>query len=128
MSLLNKKMKKMKSFKARIPATEEQISEAEGRLGLSFSNEYKEYLAEFGCASVYGHELTGLCKVARLDVVQVTLTHKDLNPDFPCSLYVIEETTIDGIIIWQDSDGLVYASSPNGKIDKIAGSILEYLS
>ena len=117
----------MQSFKSRTPASEEQITEAEQLLGLSFSQEYSDYLAEFGSASIYGHEFTGVCKSARLNVVHVTKAQREFNPDIPLNWYVIEETNVDGITIWQDSDGSIYFKSPNKLAKCIASSFLEYL-
>lgn len=48
------------------------IIEAEAKLGLSFSKEYRSYLESCSFASVNGHELTGICKSPRLDVVGAT--------------------------------------------------------
>ena len=48
------------------------ITEAEAKLGLSFSKEYRSYLESCSFASVNGHELTGICKWPRLDVVGAT--------------------------------------------------------
>ena len=38
------KISKMKSFRSRKPASVEQIENAEDELGVSFANEYKQYL------------------------------------------------------------------------------------
>lgn len=127
MSALTQKMASLKSFRSRTPATKEQIKCAEDTLGLTFAKEYFEYLTEFGCASFYGHELTGICKSARLDVVQVTTKLRNLNKDILCDWYVIEETNIDGISVWQDSKGNVYTKAPNVAYKIIAKSFSEYL-
>lgn len=127
MSALTQKMASMKSFKSRTPATKEQIKRAEDELGLIFAKEYLGYLAEFGCASFYGHEFTGICKSARLDVVQVTNELKKSNKDIPCDWYVIEEINVDGIAVWQDSKGNIYTKAPNVAYKKIAKSFSEYL-
>ena len=127
MSKLTEKMMKMESFKSRVPATKEQIANAEKSLGLSFAKEYKEYLAELGCASIYGHEFTGICKAARLDVVSVTTEQKNCFDDIPNDWYVIEETNIDGIVIWQNAKGDIFSKAPNAKAEKIATSFSEYV-
>ncbi len=128
MSALTQKMSSMKSFKSRTPATKEQIKCAEEELGLTFTKEYSEYLAEFGCASVYGHEFTGICKSARLNVVQVTNELKKINKDIPCDWYVIEEINVDGIAVWQNSKGVVFSMTPNCVAKKIANSFLDYIN
>ena len=127
MSKLTDKMKKMQSFRSRTPATKEQIANAEESLGLSFAKEYKEYLLEFGCASIYGHEFTGICKTTRLDVVSVTTEQKNCFDDIPNDWYVIEETNIDGIVIWQNAKGDIFSKVPNTKPERIAKSFSEYV-
>lgn len=128
MSAITEKLSSMKSFKARTPATNEQIKIAEINLGLSFAKEYKEYLAKFGCASVYGHEFTGLCKSSRLNVVNVTVEQRRLNTNIPFSWYVIEQANIDDIVIWQNESGEVYMTSPNCPAIKVAENLLEYIT
>ena len=127
MSAITEKLQMMKAFKARTPATNEQVQTAEIYLGLSFAREYKEYLLEFGCASIYGHEFTGICKAARLDVVSVTTEQKNCFGDIPNDWYVIEETNIDGIVIWQNAKGDVFSKAPNAKPEKIAKSFSDYV-
>ena len=127
MSALTQKMASMKSFRSRTPATKEQIKRAEDELGLTFAKEYLEYLVEFGCASFYGHEFTGISKSVRLDVVQVTNELKNTNKDIPCDWYVIEEINVDGIAVWQNSKGTVYSMAPNCTAQKIANSFFDYI-
>lgn len=127
MSALTQKMASMKSFRSRTSATKEQIKAAEDELGLIFAKEYKDYLAEFGCASIYGHEFTGICKSARLDVVQATIKQREISEDIPCDWYLIEETNIDGITVWQDSKGVIYTKVPNCIAEKASYSFLEYI-
>ena len=42
-------------------------------------------------------------------------------------MYVIEELDIDGVTVWQSSDGGIYELIPGSSPEKIAGSIAEYL-
>jgi len=109
------------------PAQDIEISTAETKLSLKFAPEYREYLAEFGVAAANGHELTGILKSERLNVVNVTIREWGLNPQVPHSMYVVENAAIDGIIIWQDASGEVFQSSPNSKPKMIAASLAEYL-
>ena len=127
MSKLTDKMEKMQSFRSRTPATKEQIVNAEETLGLSFVKEYKEYLSAFGCASIYGHEFTGICKSERLNVVSVTTEQKNCFDDIPDDWYVIEETNIDGIVIWQNVKGDIFSKVPHANPEKIAKSFSEYV-
>ena len=107
--------------------SDEEISRAENALGISFAKDYRKYLSAIGLACFDGHELTGLTKTARLDVVSVTMEKREQFGDFAMSLYVVEEANIDGIVIWQSSDGAVYEATPNSKAKKIASSLSEYI-
>ncbi len=122
---------KIKSFPDYIGATgksEQEITEAEKALGLSFAADYREYLAKVGLACFSGHELTGLTKTARLNVVTVTKEQRNYCGEIAAYWYVVEEANIDGIVIWQGSDGTVYQTMPSSKCKPIAKSLLEYVS
>jgi len=85
-------------------------------------------LQVFGLAFVNGHELTGIGMIPRCDVAAVTLEKRKLPhvKAIPDDWYVLEDTNIDGIVIWQDSKGLVYMESP-GVIRQIYASMAEYI-
>jgi len=108
-------------------ATPMQITDAELQLRVSFSNEYKEYLSTFGAIMADGIELSGIAKSEHRSVVSLTKKEWELNPKVPHTMYVIENTCVDGIIIWQDKSGLIYQSNPNSKPQKIAASLTEYI-
>ena len=108
--------------------TEKEIDKAEKVLGISFAKDYREYLKEIGLACFDGHELTGLTKTDRLNVVSVTRQHREQIGRDVSSWYVIEEAGIDGIVLWQSSDGTVYETAPNSKSKKIAKSLAEYIA
>lgn len=120
-------LKSLPDYIGSMGRTDEEITQCEIKLGLSFAADYKEYLSKIGLASFNGRELTGISKYARLNVVDVTNDNKQYLPNIPSNFYVIEELGIDGIIIWQSSDGTIYQSSPMGKLQKIATSLEEYL-
>lgn len=109
-------------------ATIAEIIDAETKLSVSFSKEYKHYLSSVGFAIYEGHELTGICKAKRLNVVDVTLSERNITPDVPADWYVIEQLNIDGIVIWQSTTGAIYQTSPNTKPKKICDSLIEYIS
>ena len=88
--------------------SEEQIRAAEESLSLSFATDYREYLATVGLAMFDGHELTGIGKAERTNVVSVTEQMKSLKEDVPADWYVIENENMDGAAIWQDSKGCIY--------------------
>lgn len=109
------------------PATEVQITDAELQLRVRFAEEYKEYLAAFGAIMAEGIELTGIAKAEHRNVVSITKKERKLNPKVPNTLYVIENTCVDGIIMWQDTTGVVYQTMPNSAPKKIAVSLEEYI-
>lgn len=121
------KISKMKSFRSRKPATMEQIENAEDELGVSFANEYKQYLLAYGAASFFGHEFTGISSSSRISVVDITLEERELN-NVSDDLYVVEQTNIDGIVIWQDSKGNIYETQPCSDAKKICNSLSEYIN
>ena len=109
-------------------ATEMQIAEAEQQLGLHFAEEYKEYLAAFGAIMADGVELTGIARSEHRNVVSVTRKEWVLNTKILHTMYVVEDSHIDGIIIWQDADGRIYCSTPSAEAKQIADSLSDYLS
>lgn len=120
-------MLQKKPFVSSGAATENQIKEAESKLGVKFSKEYKEYLSVFGTASYYGHELTGICADdASINVIDVTLAERSCFTNIPHGWYVIEQTHLDGIVIWQDEQGCIYKATPK-KIIKSYDSLKEYI-
>lgn len=120
-------IRKQMNLVCSVPASDEEISNSEYKLGLSFATEYRNYVAEFGFVSFSGHELTGICKHKRLDVVAVTTEEWYKNPLIKNTMYVIEKTNMDGIIIWQDATGAIYQSSFGAQPIKICNSLVEYI-
>ena len=113
-------------FYAMKGASEEEIRMAEQTLGLCFAADYHKYIAAYGVASFAGHELTGICKSKRLSVIDVTIDERN-NIPVPTDWYVLEQANIDGIVIWQDSNGTVYQTAPNTKAKKMCESLAEYI-
>lgn len=109
-------------------ATPQQITDSELQLRVSFSNEYKEYLSAFGAIIADGIELSGIAKSEHRNVVTLTKKEWELNPKVPHTMYVIENTYIDGIIIWQDTNGGIYQTRPGVEPKQIAASLAEYIS
>lgn len=105
---------------------DKRIEEAEKILDIHFSIEYKEYLKEFGVASFYGHELTGICNSERLNVINVTLQAREKFKNN--NMYVIEDLSIDDVIIWQNTAGEVYQTIMACPPKIIATSLAEYLN
>lgn len=109
------------------PATKSQIEDAEKQLGLKFANEYKEYLEAFGSIMAAGIELSGIAKAEYINVISLTQEGWELNPQVSHEMYVVENACIDGILIWQDSKGLIYQSKPNIKPTQIAKTLADYI-
>lgn len=109
-----------------IGRTDEEIESAEKQLGVRFALDFRCYLKGIGLVSFDGHELTGICKSTRLNVVDVTLAQRERFSEAG-SWYVIEEANIDGIIIWQSSSGDIYQTAPGRKAQKIYSSLAEYV-
>ena len=123
-----KKLKEMPSFYSLTGVPHELIEEAEKTLKLKFAYEYCQYLAAFGVVSANGHEFTGICQSARLNVINVTFAEREANSSVPLDLYVIEQANIDGIVIWQSASGEVYQSMPGAPMIKLCDSIIEYIN
>lgn len=104
-----------------------KISEAEEELGLKFAEEYKEYLEVMSIAAYGGHELTGLTKSERTNVVSVTRKMKERYSNIPVDWYVVEDANIDDIVIWQDENGNVYKTLQGSNAICIASSLAEFV-
>ena len=107
--------------------TKEEILQAEEELCVRFADEYHEYLEKIGLASAEGHELTGLTKDSRLNVVTVTKEYRAMYGSDTVSWYVVEDVGIDGLVIWQDAKGTIYQTLFSTTPVKIAESLEEYL-
>ena len=110
------------------PATTDQIAIAEQQLGVVFANDYKEYLSTFGAILADGIELSGIAKSNHRNVVALTQKEWLLNSKIPHTMYVVENTCVDGIIIWQDVNGYIYQSTPHGEPKQIASTLIEYIT
>lgn len=108
--------------------TDIEIERAEQILDTRFADEYRSYVLSFGIASFAGHELTGICKPKRLNVVEVTLEQRMLNQRIPGDWYVVEEAHIDGIVIWQSPNGEIYQAAVDAPGRKIYDSLMSYVS
>lgn len=128
MSTLTDAFAAKNSFLSGKGISNEQISQAEQNLGLSFSEEYREYLSLYGIAAFDGHELTGITKSNRLDVVSTTIEARKRYPDLPSDLYVVESTGIEELIILQNTDGEVFGCAPNYRLEKICDSLSDYIA
>lgn len=108
-------------------ASNTDIVDAELQLRINFPEEYKNYLSTFGAIIADGIELTGIAKSEHRNVVSVTKQEWDLNTNVPHTMYVVESAGVDGIIIWQDTNGVIYQTVPGGNPKKITESLNDYI-
>jgi len=120
-------LKEKKDLRFLAGVSENRILDAEKKLGVKFSEEYRIFLSMFGVALFDGHEIIGLCSSDRLNVDVVTLQQRELQCNIPKTWYVIEEKNIDDVVVWQTSDGTIYQSMPGGTPHKISNSLCEYV-
>ncbi len=120
-------LSKLEDFAFVKGVSENDIAKAEENLGVQFAPDYKQYLAEYGLASADGHELTGIVKSPRLNVVDVTIKLRKKFKNVPVDAYVLEEVGIDKLVIFQISDGSIYKVTPESQFIKVADSLSEYL-
>ncbi|MDT9490633.1 SMI1/KNR4 family protein [Streptococcus mutans] len=126
MTVLSDKINSIPNLYKTQPASEEQIINAESRLGLQFSDDFKEYLKKFGSISFYGTEWMGLNTDEFCDVILTTLEARQLYDNFPNDKFIVEDLHIDDIIIISDSEGNTYQWQ-GGTVEKVYNSLLGYL-
>lgn len=122
------KLKKYEDYVAIGGASEKQIANAEHTLNLRFNDEYREYLAECGTASVNGHEFTGVCQSKRLNIVDATIEAKQKNPNVPDDLYLIESLGIDRIMIWQNENGELFQTTGRSDPERLNITLVDYIN
>ena len=127
MSEITVNMKNKTGFVALKGADEEAVKLAEQTLGVRFADEYRQYVLACGAASFEGHELTGVCHIPRLNVVDVTEEERNFVENIPKDWYVIEQTHMDGIVFWQAHGGEIYSSSPERKPQRVFDSLHDYI-
>lgn len=108
-------------------ASRQEVDQCEEALGLKFAEDYREYAIKYGAASCYGHELTGVCTIPTLNVVSVTNKERAYMESVPKTWYVIEQAHIDGIVYWQDNQGIIYRTAPKVDVKKICESLADYI-
>jgi len=127
MSNIGSTIRALKGLRSLSPASSEAIAEAEKQLGLKFSDEFKQYLLEFGVIYSEAVQLKGIAKTKGYNVAAFTLMAREVWPEIPRNFYVISETGYNGIIICQNENGFVYECRPNNEIIQIASSLSEYI-
>lgn len=110
------------------PADLKQIENAQKVLGVTFAEDYKEYIGKYGVISAKGLELTGIAAVDRLDVVKVTQQERKMNKLMPKDMYVVENTAVDGIVVLQNAEGKIYTITMDGKLEFFSISLADYVN
>lgn len=105
----------------------EDIEKIEEQLGVSFANDYKKIVSTYGFVCVDGHEITGITNAKRLNVYEVTIKEREKVVCDMAGMYVIEQTHIDDIVIWQSTSGEVFQTFFGGNSEKIAEGIIAYI-
>ncbi len=105
----------------------EDVEKIEEQLGVSFANDYKKIVSTYGFVCVDGHEITGITNAKRLNVYEVTIKEREKAVCDMAGMYVIEQTHIDNIVIWQSASGEVYQTIFGGNPEKIADCIMDYI-
>lgn len=106
--------------------TIKQLKEAQNELGITFPEEFVDYVKAFGTISFFGTEWTGLNVESYLNVVDATKKERKINADFPTGCFVLENLAIDGLLTVVDEEGHVYSVQYDKKIP-LCNSISEYL-
>ena len=110
------------------PADPNQTENTQEVLGVTFAEDYKEYLGKYGVISAKGLELTGIAAVDRLNVVKVTQQERKMNKIMPTDMYVIENTAVDGIVALQNAEGKIYTITMDGKLEFFSTSLADYVN
>ena len=100
------------------------IQQAEEKLNLKFSEEYKELLLSGSFSNDY-FEVTSIND--ECDVVQLTNEVRSIYKNLPKDLYVLIDVGVDGIYILQNQKGKIYEVDDEDEIIQSSGSFVEYL-
>lgn len=119
-------IKKLDKFYHAKACAFKDIRVAQEKLDLVFSDEFMDYVRNYGAISLYATEWTGLNVPDRINVVTTTLKERELDAKFPKNCYVIENLAIEGIVILSDESDTIYEYA-NGRKKVIASSLSEYL-
>lgn len=104
-----------------------EVEKAEKELAVSFPEEYKELLLEYGAISVGTHEIAALGVEGYLNVVELTKEERQLSPNSELEEnIVIQNIGSEGLLIVLDSEGNVYEYA-NGEFKQIYKDFFSYL-
>ena len=119
--------RKLRDFILSLPRTrisgkveESEITAAEEKLNLKFSEEYKELMKDTGAVLVCEHEIYGPSGAA-----EFTLSARQFEGIHP-QMYVFECLGVDDVMMLQNEEGYVFECC-GSRVNLVADSILTYL-
>ena len=95
------KIRKYSDYCGEDGAEDAAVEAAEKALGLTFAEDYREYLLECGAACADGHIFTGINTVA-----ETTALWRSRHPGITDGMYAVEIFEQDGIAAWQNGSGV----------------------
>ena len=121
-------IKKNNLYRFSQPADITKIKNAEKHLLVEFAPDYVDLLQCIGSCMCFGHEINGLTEKENLNVILATEEQREKNPDIPADWYAIEDTHMDGIVIWQNKNSEIYQSKPGSPPQKIASNLEQLIN
>lgn len=112
-----------------MPATQEQVAQAELDLGLSFTKEYRSYLLDIGVISFGSFEIYGLGvpSTSFLNIVNAVKELRGLN-EFPLTLVPISDIGDGHYYMYDNStQGIVIVSLPGLGMKTICSGLESFL-
>lgn len=88
--------------------SEQEIVQAEAKLGMKFPETYRAILQEFGSLEIGADEIFGLGVEGYLNVVETTLKERELAEGKLDRYIVLQNIGIEGILIVVDEQDRVY--------------------
>lgn len=113
-----------------IPATEEQIAHAESELGLTFTQEYRSYLRQFGVISFGPNEIYGLGvkETSFLNIISALTDFRSIE-NFPLSLIPISDIGDGHYYMYDNStQDIVVVSLPGVGIKQVSSNLESFLA
>ena len=109
--------------------SEMDVQSCEKKLGVTFSEDYRQCIMKYGFIMVNGHEIAGISSESNLNVVELTQIEREKkkNLKIPADWYVIENLQIDDVYIWQSSTGEIFQTTPT-EMRKLGDSLKEYIA
>ena len=103
------------------------IAKAEQELKLTFADDFKVVLLNYGFLNAKGEEFLGI-DTTTYDVVKATKEARAADVAFPDDVYVVENCAIDGLLLVQRTTGEVASYQRGGALQQVAANLSDYLS